>query len=108
MDARMGEVYTGCFALDGTCMQAVGDERVCPPEEALPEDLERWSPLGSGFERFEFLGRLVDGRARAGWPGASVLAALAATEWSEEKALPAPLAQPVYLRDRVAEKPSQA
>ncbi len=108
MDARMGEVYTGCFSLDGASMQAVGEERVCAPEEAPPGDLERWSPLGSGFERFEFLERLVDGRARAGWPSASVLAELAAAEWMEEAALPAPLAQPVYLRDRVAEKPSNA
>lgn len=38
-------------------------------------------------------------------PRASLLALLAAAEWDPEKACSAPEAQPVYLRDRVAEKP---
>ena len=107
MDARMDEVYTGCYRLDGTRMTLVGDERVCPPEQALPEHPERWVPLGSGFERFAFLQGQAQGRGRTGWPRAAVLAALAADEWSGERALPAAMAQPIYLRDRVAEKPGR-
>ena len=83
MDARMGEVYTGCFVLQGNHMTPVGSERVCPPEEALPGDPDRWSPIGSGFEHHGFLERLVEGRGRTGWPRASVLAALAAAEAAE-------------------------
>ena len=105
MDARMGEVYTGCFFLEDARMVPAGEERVCPPEEAPPEDPESWSFIGSGFGRFEYLERLAGGRALPGWPRAAVLASLAAAEWSRERALPAERAQPVYLRDRVAEKP---
>jgi tRNA threonylcarbamoyladenosine biosynthesis protein TsaB len=104
----MGEVYTGRFMLEGGRMAPKGEERVCPPEQALPDDPGRWTPVGSGFERFEFLQGQAGGRAVAGWPRARVLAGLAAEEWSPERALPAERAQPVYLRDRVAEKPSRA
>lgn len=106
MDARMGEVYTECFELTGCRMESASEERVCPPQEALPEAPDRWSPLGSGFERFGILQGLAAGRSVAAWPRARVLAALAAGEWSPENALPAERAQPVYLRDRVAEKPA--
>jgi tRNA threonylcarbamoyladenosine biosynthesis protein TsaB len=107
MDARMGEVYTGCFVLEGNLMSPADDERVCSPEEALPGDPGRWSPIGSGFERYEPLQRLAEGRGRTVWPRASVLADLAAAEWSTEGALPAAMAQPVYLRDHVADKPAR-
>jgi tRNA threonylcarbamoyladenosine biosynthesis protein TsaB len=108
MDARMGEVYTACFVLEKNRMVPAIDERVCPPEDAPPEDPGRWRPIGSGFERYEYLERLVNGRARAGWPRAAVLAELAAAEWSGAKALPAAMAQPVYLRDHVADKPGRS
>lgn len=106
MDARMGEVYTGCFRLENDRMEAVGPERVCAPEAAVPPDREAWTPLGSGFERFEALQDAASGRGRAAWPRAAVLASLAAAEWQPDRALPAEQAQPVYLRDQVADKPA--
>ncbi|MEE4174067.1 MAG: tRNA (adenosine(37)-N6)-threonylcarbamoyltransferase complex dimerization subunit type 1 TsaB [Xanthomonadales bacterium] len=106
MDARMGEVYTGCYRLEGAIMKAFGPERVCPPEDAAPKAPDRWTPLGSGFERFDVLRGLAGGRGRSAWPRAAVLASLAAAEWSADRALSAELAQPVYLRNQVAEKPA--
>lgn len=108
MDARMGEVYTGCFLREGSRMVPAGSERVCAPAVAIPEQAHRWSPIGSGFERFEVLEAAADGRARPGWPRAAVLAELAAGEWSASDALTAAQAQPVYLRDHVADKPKSA
>ncbi len=106
MDARMGEVYTGCFELRDGSMTPAGEERVCPPEAALPDPADRWTGVGNGFERFTALAAAPmaamesSAQARAG-----VLASLAAADLATSPGLPAAQAQPVYLRDRVAEKP---
>lgn len=88
-------------------MVPAGPESVDAPESVVPEEPERWAGVGNGFERFEALAgtsvaqRFPEAGARAGH-----LARLAASEWSAEAAQPPEQAQPVYLRNRVAEKPS--
>lgn len=109
MDARMDEVFSGCFERSGAVMVPAGPEGVGPAGAALPAEARGWAGVGNGFERFDVLaGAPVSARYPEAVPRASVLAALAAAEWTEEAALPANRAQPVYLRDRVAEKPSRS
>lgn len=106
MDARMGEVYTGGFAVRAGLAEPLDTERVCDPAAALPPDPAGWVGAGSGYARCAALVGAPFERVFAdAWPRASDLARLAAAEWDAGSALPADRAQPVYLRDRVAEKP---
>lgn len=106
MDARMDEVYAGRFEARAGLAVALGEEHVCEPAVALPADRKGWIGAGTGFARSAVLAGASFERVFADtWPRASDLARLAATEWDPGSALPAERAQPVYLRDRVAEKP---
>jgi tRNA threonylcarbamoyladenosine biosynthesis protein TsaB len=110
-DARMDEVFAALFEAghDGV-VQAVGGERVCGPAAAAA--LRPAGPFiaaGNGFERYAPLQELGVEAAycAAGlWPRAAVVAQLAAHWLRTHRALPAAQAQPVYLRDNVAEKPA--
>ncbi|MEM1411822.1 MAG: tRNA (adenosine(37)-N6)-threonylcarbamoyltransferase complex dimerization subunit type 1 TsaB, partial [Pseudomonadota bacterium] len=80
-----------------------------PPAMAVPPAAERWLGAGNGFERFEALCALpLVGCFPQAVARASVLATIAASEWNPTQALRAEDAQPVYLRDRVAEKSQPA
>ncbi len=108
MDARMDEVFSGCFEASGGVMMPAGPERVGPAEAILPGEPQGWTGVGNGFERFEVLAKApLEALHPAAVPRASVLAALAAAEWKDDATLPADRAQPIYLRDRVAEKPAR-
>jgi len=108
LDARMSEVFTGLFRLnDNGIMTADGEERVCGPGLVqLPDEPEVYA-VGIGFERYpellELAGRLAGVRADT-WPCALSVLELAGEWLLAHKALPAEMAQPVYLRDKVAQK----
>lgn len=109
LDARMDEVFTGMFEADGDgIMIPVGEERVCPPQEvSLPLGRQAYG-LGIGFERYPELRELagdLQGILIDTWPRASSLLKLAKAWLRTNEALPAEMAQPVYLRDNVAKKP---
>jgi len=109
MDARMGEVFAGAFALENGIMAAAGDERVCAPEDVTAPDTPGWAGVGNGFTRYEALEELAPGLGSLHadtWPRASIVATLAADWLASNEGLPAEAAQPVYLRDKVAEKPA--
>lgn len=113
LDARMGEVYWGCYrrAADGVA-EAIGDECVCAPESVpLPEG-GGWVGAGSGFAAHaEALQARLGGRLAQTLPdvlpAARAMQRLAARAYAQGDCLPAEAAQPVYLRDNVAVKPGQ-
>lgn len=106
IDARMDEVYWGCYRLDGEVMVLTGVEAVLAPEAiVLPEAATGdWFGAGTGWG---YVGRMalpltaVDATLL---PHARDLAVLAAAAWARGDAVAAEseAAQPVYLRDRVA------
>jgi len=109
LDARMDEVFTGVFeANDKGIMQPASAELVCPPETVGVPDMAAIFGIGNGFERY---GALVDLSAQLEgvradvWPKASAVLQLALAWLKTNEPLPAELAQPVYLRDDVAQKP---
>ncbi len=112
MDARMRQVYCGAFVLGETgLMQPASGEVVCDPGEVARPLVEGFAAVGNGWSRFEELERL--GRQfisvhDAVWPTAAAVAGLAGEWLKDQEALPAEQAQPVYLRDKVAEKPGGA
>jgi tRNA threonylcarbamoyladenosine biosynthesis protein TsaB len=113
-DARMGEVYWGCFERLGETILAVGAEAVSPPGAvALPPAFrgERVCGAGSGFAAHgAVLAPLVAGLTAVSAdlrPRAIEIALLAAQD-GLANAMPAEQALPVYLRDEVAQVPAPA
>lgn len=103
IDARMDEVYWGCYHLDKGIMQLQGEERVCAPEAVtLPAGLNAPSGAGTGWQ---YAGRLAV-KVDAAWPqmlpDARDLISLALPRWHVGDVLDAADAQPIYLRDKVA------
>ncbi len=110
LDARMNEVYSGAFRLDGQrLMQPVGKEIVCAPEQVATPDAGGWSGVGNGFALYPQLSELsnsLEALYTDTWPSASAIITLARAWLDLNTPLPAEQAQPVYLRDKVAHKPA--
>jgi len=111
-DARMREVYWGCFerGADGLA-QAAAPERVGSPASiVLPAGWDEGvCGAGSGFGAYPELGRWLAGSGAgctAGFlPRAAEIARLAVPDVRAGSALPAEQALPVYLRDEVVQMP---
>ena len=109
MDARMEEVFCGSFHPGGDGMVAAKEsERVCAPG-LLDAGEEPFIAAGNGFDRYPDLA-VLKGRAVACypelWPRASTVIRLAENWLKVNEALPAAMAQPVYIRNEVASKPA--
>jgi tRNA threonylcarbamoyladenosine biosynthesis protein TsaB len=105
IDARMDEVYWGCYQLEQGEMRLAGIEQVVPPEQArfprLPVD--GWFAAGTGWgTHASRLPQPQTGMAGDLLPHAADLLELATFAWARGEALDAGQAQPVYLRDDVA------
>jgi len=108
LDARMNEVFTGTFEVNGNgIMIPSGEEKVCSPEAVeLPVNPETYG-IGIGFDRYTALDKLsgdLAGIRSDLWPKASSVLKLAGEWLHSHEALPAEQAQAVYLRDNVARK----
>ncbi|MEA3276108.1 MAG: tRNA (adenosine(37)-N6)-threonylcarbamoyltransferase complex dimerization subunit type 1 TsaB [Pseudomonadota bacterium] len=106
-DARMGEVYWGCYVLGDTgLMQPVCEEQVAAPERvSVPADAG-WHGIGSGWAAHgEALCRRMGPRLQSvsmdGICESRDIAVLAAAEVTAGRFVTAERALPVYLRDRV-------
>lgn len=113
-DARMHEVYWGCFELGaGGLAVEVSPERVGPPATVeLPLLWQGGSPpsgAGSGFSAYPELAGRLDPLLSTVQPGllprASEVARLACADAFSGRLLPPEQALPVYLRDDVAHPP---
>jgi tRNA threonylcarbamoyladenosine biosynthesis protein TsaB len=107
LDARMGEVYWGCFAADADRgLAALGAPRVGPPGSVvLPEPLA-YRGIGRGFAAYPELAALagltLEPLAERALPNAREIAWLGALRFARgEGRDPADLS-PLYLRDKVA------
>jgi tRNA threonylcarbamoyladenosine biosynthesis protein TsaB len=110
-DARMNEVYWGCFERLGEAVNAVGPEAVANPASVTLPAVWSDTPVcgaGSGFAAYARLLTPVSATLTEVHPGlrprAREIALLAAHE-GLVNAVPAEQAQPVYLRDQVAQQP---
>ncbi|MFL9812173.1 tRNA (adenosine(37)-N6)-threonylcarbamoyltransferase complex dimerization subunit type 1 TsaB [Stutzerimonas sp. VN223-3] len=104
IDARMDEVYWGCYRLHGGEMQLAGIEAVLPPEQAsLPRGSEGpWFGAGTGWGYGARIAVSPAATDAALLPHAEDLLRLAGFAWQRGEALEADQAQPIYLRDNVA------
>ncbi|GGJ82068.1 tRNA (adenosine(37)-N6)-threonylcarbamoyltransferase complex dimerization subunit type 1 TsaB [Pseudomonas matsuisoli] len=104
IDARMDEVYWGCYEHSHGEMRLVGREAVLPPEQVpLPHwsDSE-WSGAGTGWGYADRIPHAPRSILADLLPHAQDMLTLAANAWARGEALPAESAQPIYLRDNVA------
>ncbi|HME38091.1 MAG TPA: tRNA (adenosine(37)-N6)-threonylcarbamoyltransferase complex dimerization subunit type 1 TsaB [Steroidobacteraceae bacterium] len=106
LDARMAEVYWGCFAWDARGgLLATGAARVGPPGSVLlPPAGARG--VGRGFAAYAQLAALpglqLDPKDREALPNARDFAALGARRFAQGERLDPADLQPLYLRDKVA------
>ncbi|MFZ4789802.1 MAG: tRNA (adenosine(37)-N6)-threonylcarbamoyltransferase complex dimerization subunit type 1 TsaB [Candidatus Competibacteraceae bacterium] len=108
LDARMGEVYWGAYAVTGHTVELLGEEQCCPPTAvaAPPGD---WFGAGSGWLAYpEALAQRLATKNWQGnrYPRAGDVAWLAATPGRRSDWVSADQALPVYLRNRVANRPA--
>lgn len=104
IDARMDEVYWGCYRLEAGVMQLAGVEAVLPPEQvALPRAADGdWFGAGTGWgyaARIPVTPVALDAGLL---PHAEDVLALALPAFLRGDVVSAEKAQPVYLRDNVA------
>ena len=104
IDARMDEVYWGCYREHAGEMQLCGSEAVLPPEQAgLPRDAAGpWFGAGTGWGYAARIPVAVGHMDAQLLPHAEDLLRLATFAWQRGEAVEADQAQPVYLRDNVA------
>ncbi|MNP40820.1 tRNA threonylcarbamoyladenosine biosynthesis protein TsaB [compost metagenome] len=109
IDARMDEVYWGCYRETDGEMRLVGAEAVLPPEAAaLPNDASGdWFGAGTGWGYGERIAVNLAGQDATLLPHAEDLLTLARFAWARGEAIVADDAQPVYLRDKVATPKSE-
>jgi tRNA threonylcarbamoyladenosine biosynthesis protein TsaB len=109
IDARMDEVYWGCYRETDGEMRLVGAEAVLPPEAAtLPADASGdWFGAGTGWGYEARIAVNLSGHDATLLPHAQDLLALARFAWERGEAIAADDAQPVYLRDKVATPKSE-
>jgi len=109
MDARMGEVYCASYQVVNGIVQLLGEERVCPPEQFIPEQDHQWLAVGTGWGVYEqelrenFADKLSEVSVEH-YPYASRIITLAQIEITAGRLLTADKAMPVYLRNNVAKK----
>ncbi len=104
IDARMDEVYWGCYREQDGEMRLAGLEAVLPPEAVtLPRDAtDAWFGAGTGWAYSGRLPVAVEAHDATLLPHAEDLLRLATFAWTRGEAVEAEQAQPVYLRDNVA------
>jgi tRNA threonylcarbamoyladenosine biosynthesis protein TsaB len=105
-DARMDEVYWGCFAMRDGWPEPLAAERVCAPEKvSLPDVAGPWQGAGDGWMLetrmpepvISAMSRIDDDMV----PRAAQVARLAARGYQNGLQVTAEQARPVYVRDEI-------
>jgi tRNA threonylcarbamoyladenosine biosynthesis protein TsaB len=109
LDARMGEVYWGRYSVQDEVVMLQEDEVVSKPEvlQAVSAHYPDSVFAGSGWdayeEQFESASLHTLKKAHNILPSAHYIARLAVTDYLQGKAVAIEQAQPIYLRDKVAQ-----
>ena len=106
LDARMGEVYWGCFAWDASCgVLPTGELRVGSPGDMSLDPGAHYLGVGRGFSAYPVLATLpgvtIEAMRSAALPNAREIARLGALRL-KAGGLDAADLKPLYLRDKVA------
>jgi tRNA threonylcarbamoyladenosine biosynthesis protein TsaB len=107
IDARMNEMYWGCYQLEDGLMKLVADEKVSPVSAVKTEG--GWHCQGSGWDTFQTELEQstqvnITSSSLACFPHAQDVAVLAAELYKQDKLFKAEDAVPSYIRDEVTWK----
>lgn len=107
LDARMDQVYWGCYELDESQdLRPIGPEQVIDPDAVYVPRSPDWVGVGNGWARYpDILSTrlVVCERWPECYPDARDVALLAVHAWRRGETVAPEQAQPVYLRDQVVE-----
>lgn len=112
LDARMGEIYHAAYEKHDDVWTVVSEPCLCKPQNAPSLSGNDWYGMGSGFAAHgnalnaRYAGQLR-GVDAAAVPQAAAIAALGAVQFELGRGMDAAEALPLYLRDKVALKPSE-
>lgn len=107
LDARMGEVYWGVFTVIDGQVQLQGEEQVLIPSAIELPDANDYVAVGSGWAAYPALAERAASVIHATYtdwlPSAEFIAHLAWQDYLAGKAIPPEQAQPIYLRNKIAQ-----
>jgi tRNA threonylcarbamoyladenosine biosynthesis protein TsaB len=109
IDARMSEVYWGCFENIDEYPCLIGQEQVLPPEHAakiLPFTGIPFGVAGTGWQAYPEIGTLLSNTEliTVSYPDAKYMLPIALAAAKQGKAMEIEDIMPVYLRDKVSWK----
>jgi tRNA threonylcarbamoyladenosine biosynthesis protein TsaB len=110
LDARMNEIYWACYLRDESgYARLAGTEQVGRPALISLPATSGWTGVGSGWAAYgdvlaQRLGSALQGYEGERLPQARYVAQLGEVAYRAGLTVPAEQAQPVYLRDEVAQK----
>jgi tRNA threonylcarbamoyladenosine biosynthesis protein TsaB len=107
LDARMGEIYWGCFTADpARGLRALGSLQVAAAAHVRLPSADRYRGVGRGFTAYPVLaavtGAEVDARSAAALPNAADMARLGALRLAAGEGVDPAELKPEYVRDKVA------
>lgn len=105
IDARMNEIYWGCYQLEDGLMQLQNEEQVSPASHIRTSSEQRWFGAGSGWQAYETelkqaLPHIQNYQADY-YPQADAILPLAVHAVEQQQVVSAEHALPVYLRNKV-------
>ena len=105
IDARMEEVYWGCYQLEQGLMQLQGEEHVAPVSAISVDEHISWFGAGSGWQAYEAdikqaLPHIQHYQADL-YPQARAILPLAIHAFEQQQVVSAEQALPIYLRNKV-------
>lgn len=105
-DARMGEVYWGCYKNNDGVAELIGKEKVLAPDSVELTELATYLGVGTGFGAYESvlqekIGRNLSKIEAEVYPNAHEVLELALVEYEAGNSCVAGEVSPVYLRDKV-------
>ena len=105
-DARINEVYWGCYTSADDVMHSVTSESVDDPSDVRLPEQEKWLAIGSGWKAYPDMLQRLEGQVSGSLvntvPLARDIVPLARKMYLQGKQLNADQAIPVYLRHKVA------
>lgn len=102
-DARINEIYWGMFSVENGFVQLTNIEKICHPDKADLPNTPDWYGVGNGWEIYKnqlaFNPIAID---TTRIPMASAVSRLAKIKFEKGEYLSPSKAQPIYLRNKVA------
>ncbi|MFV2059541.1 MAG: tRNA (adenosine(37)-N6)-threonylcarbamoyltransferase complex dimerization subunit type 1 TsaB [Gammaproteobacteria bacterium] len=103
-DARMAEIYWGCYIESNGIMKLIGDENVSKPEMIQLDNTKNWYSVGEAWLSYsdEITISNVKSNTEFNYPDAIDMIALSKYEFENGNVIFAEQVNPVYIRNQVA------